>query len=429
MSVFVLDRHHKPLMPCSEKRARKFLEKGRARVHKLYPFTIRLIDRLVENSVVEGVDLKIDPGSKETGIAIVRNDTECTHALNFFNVKHRGSLIHKKMKQRANYRRRRRSANLRYRKPRFNNRKRCEGWLAPSLQHRVDTIISWVKKFKKLAPVKKISIELARFDTQKLQNPEISGVEYQQGELFGYEVREYLLEKWGRKCAYCGKENVPLEVEHIVPKASGGSNRISNLTLACHSCNQKKKDLPVEKFLEKKPEILKNILSQSKKSLQDAAVMNATRWKLFHQLKNFNLPLETATGGKTKYNRNKLNVPKEHWLDALCVGEVHAATGIKKPVLKIQCCGRGSHQRTRVDAYGFPRGYCMRKKQIYGFSTGDIVFADIPKGKNKGKYIGRIAVRESGSFDLKMYDKKISGISWKYCKLKSKNDGYSYEYC
>ena len=125
------------------------------------------------------------------------------------------------------------------------------GWLAPSLQHRVDTTVSWVKRFTKLAPVTGLSMEQVRFDTQKLQNPEISGVEYQQGTLFGYEVREYLLEKWGRQCVYLGAENVPLEVEHIVPKARGGSTRISNRTLACHTCNQKKGDLPAETFLKK----------------------------------------------------------------------------------------------------------------------------------------------------------------------------------
>ena len=201
----------------------------------------------------------------------MRNDEQGTHALSYIDLKHRGAQIHKKMQQRANYRRRRRSQNLRYRKPRFNNRKRAKGWLPPSLQHRVDTTCSCVNKLTKIAPVTQISMELVKFDTQKLQTPEISGVEYQQGELFGYEVREYLLEKWGRKCVYCGQQNVPLEIEHIVPKASGGSNRVSNLTLACHECNQKKSDKPIEEFLSDKQELLKKILRQSKAPLKDAA--------------------------------------------------------------------------------------------------------------------------------------------------------------
>ncbi len=85
-----------------------------------------------------------------------------------------------------------------------------------------------------------LSLELVKFDTQLMQNAEISGVEYQQGELAGYEVREYLLEKFGRRCAYCRKTNVPLQIEHIVPKVRHGSNRVSNLTLACKACNDAK---------------------------------------------------------------------------------------------------------------------------------------------------------------------------------------------
>ncbi|MFN2411424.1 MAG: HNH endonuclease, partial [Halomonas sp.] len=97
-----------------------------------------------------------------------------------------------------------------------------------------------VNRLRGLAPITAISQELVRFDLQKLENPEISGIEYQQGNLLGYEIREYLLEKWGRECAYCTATDTPLQIEHIAPKASGGSNRISNLTLACHDCNQEK---------------------------------------------------------------------------------------------------------------------------------------------------------------------------------------------
>ena len=386
------------------------------------------MDRLVENSVVDGVHVKIDPGSKETGISIVRCDTKGTHALSFCTLKHRGAQIHKKMGQRANYRRRRRSANRRYRAPRFNNRKRRAGWLPPSLKHRVDTIITWVKRFKKWAPLTEISMELVRFDTQKLQNPEISGVEYQHGVLFGYEVKEYLLEKWGHKCAYCGKKNVPLEVEHIVPKSRGGTNRVSNLTIACHTCNQTKGNELVSDFLKNKPEDLKKIQQQQKTPLKDAACMNATRWKLFNELRQFTLPVETGSGGRTRWNRRQLKIPKEHWLDALCVGVVSNVTGINKPVLKIQCFGRGSHQRTKVDTNGFPRGYCLRAKRVKGFASGDIVVAHVTKGKNQGEHVGRVVVRKNGFFDIKTADKKIEGISYKYCRLISKNDGYGYQY-
>jgi hypothetical protein len=158
-----------------------------------------------------------------------------------------------------------------------------------------------------------------------MQNPEISGKEYQQGELAGYEVREYLLAKWGRKCAYCGVENVPFEVEHIHPKSKGGSDRVSNLTLACRGCNQAKGNQDIRDFLSKKPDILSRILKQASQPLKDATAVNSTRWALFQQLKQTGLPIEVSTGGRTKYNRTRLGLPKTHWLDAACVGKRRSA--------------------------------------------------------------------------------------------------------
>jgi 5-methylcytosine-specific restriction endonuclease McrA len=124
------------------------------------------------------------------------------------------------------------------------------------------------------APLTSAEVETVRFDTQKMMNPEITGVDYQQGSLSGYEIREYLLEKWQRTCAYCGKQDVPLQVEHICPRATGGSNRVSNLTLACEPCNTRKGAKPIEQFLAKKPEVLKKILAHAKKPLKDAASCN-----------------------------------------------------------------------------------------------------------------------------------------------------------
>ena len=122
---------------------------------------------------------------------------------------------------------------------------------------RVDTTLTWVNKLIKFAPIVSIVQELVRFDLQQLEKPEISGIEYQQGELLGYEVREYLLSKWDRKCTYCEVKDVPLQVEHVVPKAKGGSNRISNLCLACDKCNKKKGTLDIKAFLIGKPDLLK----------------------------------------------------------------------------------------------------------------------------------------------------------------------------
>ena len=246
--VFVLDRRGTPLMPCHPARARKLLAKGRAVVVRLHPFTIRLRDRTSDGETQE-VGLKIDPGAKTTGLALVREDGE---VLFLAEITHRGARIRKAMQQRSNCRRRRRSANLRYRKKRFLNR-RSGGKLPPSLQSRVDNVVSWTERLRRWAPVTSIACESVRFDTQAMENPEIQGAEYQQGTLAGYEVREYLLEKWGRTCAYCGATDTPLQVDHVRPRARGGSDRVSNLTLACRSCNQAKGAQPVEAFLARPP--------------------------------------------------------------------------------------------------------------------------------------------------------------------------------
>lgn len=437
MAVLVLDKRGKPLMPCTEKRARLLLERGRARVHRLVPFVIRLVDRTQEDCELQPLRLKIDPGSKATGLALVQDTglvcettgevTRHAGVLNLFELIHRGMAIKLALESRRAMRRRRRTANLRHRAPRFDNRTKPKGWLAPSLQHRVDTTLAWVKRIQRWAPLTALSCEWVRFDMQKMQNPEISGTEYQQGTLFGYEVREYLLEKWGRCCAYCKATDVPLEIEHIQSKASGGSNRVSNLTLACRPCNQRKGAQPIERFLAKKPDALKRIMAQAKAPLRDAAAVNATRYALVRALQRTGLALELATGGQTKFNRRRLGIDKTHALDAACVGSVETLTGYHRPTLAIRCTGRGSYQRTRLNKYGFPRGYLMRQKQVQGFQTGDRVKAVVPTGKKAGVHVGRVAVRQSGSFNIQTLAGAVQGVSHKYCRLLQRADGYGYQ--
>lgn len=418
--VFVLDKKKRPLMPCTEKRARLLLRCGRAVVHRLHPFTIRLKDRLLEESQVQPVVLKLDPGSKVTGVALVREEETpggpAHHALHLAEIAHRGDAVQERMQKRTAYRRRRRSANLRYRAPRFDNRRRPEGWLPPSLRSRVENVLSWASRYRRLAPIAFIEVETVRFDTQALQNPEISGVEYQRGELFGYEVREYLLEKWGRRCVYCGAENVPLEIEHIVPKSRGGSNRVSNLTLACRACNQAKGNRTAEEFGH--PEVQ----AKAKVPLKDAAAVNTTRDAIRNGLCAMGLEVRSWTGGRTKWNRERFGLPKTHALDALCVGDISGVSDWRALVLEIKALGRGQRRRTNVDAHGFPRGYRMRSKTVRGFRTGDLVRADVPKGKHTGVHIGPVAVRTSGSFRVG----KADGISWRYCRLLQRTDGYGY---
>ncbi|MBU2758646.1 RNA-guided endonuclease IscB [Acidithiobacillus sulfurivorans] len=423
--VLVLDRNRQPLMPCHPARARELLREGKAAVFRRFPFTIILQHR--ESGSVQDARLKLDPGSKTTGIALVASFSRRGPTVVWAGaLTHRGVAIRKALEQRRGHRRFRRN-RLRYRPARFDNRTRKAGWLAPSLQHRVDTTMAWVKRLMRWAPVSVLSQELVRFDMQQIQNPEISGTEYQQGTLAGYEVREYLLEKWGRKCAYCGVENTPLEIDHIHPRSKGGSNRVSNLTLACHHCNQRKGNKPLEQFLAKAPEKVKRILAQAKAPLRDAAAVNSTRWALFQRLKATNLPVEVSSGGRTKWNRFQQSYPKDHWIDAACVGESGATVRLSpdhKP-MAITAMGHGERQRARLNRHGFPVGHKAGAKSFLGFQTGDLVRAVVPKGKYAGTHAGRIAIRFRPSFALRT-EKETFDIHPKYLTIVQKGDGYAY---
>jgi len=431
MQVFVLDKKKRPLMPCHPARARELLRQKRAVVHRLVPFTIRLKDRLLEESVVQPVVLGIDPGSKTTGLALAREEEadkvgSVRHTLWLSELHHRGAGIRKALQQRAACRRRRRSANLRHRAPRFLNRRRPEGWLPPGLRHRLDTTLSWVSRLRRWAPVQRIVVERVRFDTQLLAHPEISGVEYQQGELQGYEVREYVLEKWGRACVHCSQTDVPFQVDHVVPKKRGGSDRVSNLVPACRDCNEAKSDQPIEVFLANKPALLTRILAGLKQPLRDVAAVNATRWALWRTLVGTGVPVEAASGGRTKWNRSRLGLPKTHALDALCVGILGTVHAWRHATQEITATGRGSHQRTNADRSGFPHGFLARTKTQFGFRTGDLVRAVVPTGKHRGTHTGHVALRASGSFNLRTATGLRQGIGWHHFRLVQRADGYRY---
>ncbi len=192
--VFVIDSSKAPLMPCHPARARELLREGKAAVFRRFPFTIILRERLGGDR--QNITAKSDPGSKTTGLALVavfKRGLTVTWAA---ELAHRGQAIRAALEKRSNQRYSRRSRKTRYRAPRFDHRTRSAGWLPPSILHRVVTVITWFKRLMRWVPIIDASMERVRFDLQAMQNPEISGAEYQQGTLFGYEVREYLLEKW-----------------------------------------------------------------------------------------------------------------------------------------------------------------------------------------------------------------------------------------
>ncbi|MBW6434907.1 HNH endonuclease [Actinoplanes hulinensis] len=424
--MLVLDKHGWPLQPCTPARARKLLTAGRAVVHRHTPFVIRLKDRTVGESEILGVEVGVDPGSKATGVAVFTAQDGTRTGLLLIEVRHRGGQIRDKLTARAALRRGRRSRNLRHRAPRFNNRARSQGWLAPSLRHRVDNTMSWVERLRRWAPVTQLHVERVAFDTQLLQNPAIQGVEYQAGELAGYEVREYLLEKWKRRCAYCGASGVPLNIDHIRPRACGGSDRISNLTLACVPCNQAKGPTPAEVFLTDRPDVLARILRQTKTPLRDAAAATSTRWALWRALTGTGLPVQVATGGRTKWNRHRTGALKTHTLDALHTGALDTVTRWPGTALVATSTGRGTYSRTRSDRYGFPRLRLPRTKQVYGFATGDLVHAVVPAGVNRGTHTGRVAVRSTGRFNIRTGTGLLQGVHHRHIRLLQRADGWAY---
>lgn len=299
--VFVLSKEGDPLMPCHPARARELLGKGRAVVARYVPFTIRLKDRTLADSEVDGVQLRIDPGSKGTGLHLTDekkgiNEQGVTgtvrRGLISFELQHRGDQIRGRMQQRAGYRRRRRSANCRYRAPRSDNRTRPGSWLPPSLRHRVDTVFSEAARLCRYAPVAEIHVESGGFDTHSMSTGRpLRGAGYTQGTLAGTDARAYLHARWNSSCSYCGITGVPLNIEHVRPRSRGGSSRISNLVLACVPCNMRKGTLPVEVFLAASPDRLAKILQQGETPLHDAAAMNATRWPLREALSSLGRPV------------------------------------------------------------------------------------------------------------------------------------------
>jgi len=416
--VFVLDTNKVSCEPVHPAHARKLLKAGKAAVFRRYPFTLILKEERPEPPTE--LRLKVDPGSKTTGLALV--DDSSGQVFWAATLEHRGQAIKDALEKRRAVRRSRRSRKTRYRKARFLNRRRKEGWSAPSLQSRVENILTWVKRLRTFSNVSALSMELVRFDTQKMRNPEIEGTEYQQGELFGYEVREYLLEKFDRQCVYCKAKNVPVEIEHIVPKSRGGSNAVSNLTLACRPCNQRKGNKTAEEFGHPKVQAL------AKRPLKDAAAVNVTRWTLYRRLQETGLPVEVGTGGRTKYNRARRELGKDHWLDAVCVGESTPEflrlRGLEP--LTIKAVGQGRRQLCLSDKYGFPRTKAKGPKRVFGFQSGDIVRAVVGNGKKTGTYVGKVAVRSRGSFNVTTKSGLATDMSYRYCRVLHRADGYSY---
>ncbi|MEU3688156.1 RNA-guided endonuclease IscB [Streptomyces narbonensis] len=429
--MFVLSRDGLPLMPCHPARARALLTRGRAVVARHTPFTIRLKGRRRAEAEVAGVELRIDPGSRGTGLALTETRRQTSsgglavtvrRGLAAIELRHRGPEIHRAMIRRAGYRRRRRSTGCRYRPPRFANRVRRPGWLAPSLRHRVESVRSVVTRLLRCAPVTEIHIEENSFDI-----PALSAAE-RRGAPPGSHARPRV--RSGKSCVYCGASGVPLNVDHIRARARGGTDRPANLLLACVPCNQAKAARPVEEFLAHRPERLADVLGRLRSPLGDSAAMNATKMQLLLLLEETGLPVRCWPSSLTSANRTAVGLAKSHTLDALCVGPMDSGAGdaivrMATPVYVFTSTGRGCYARTTPDRYGFPRLVRPRRKRHQGFASGDLVRATVLKGRWAGVWTGRVSVRSTGRHSVATPLGRFNA-SHENLRLLQRADGFAY---
>jgi len=348
-------------MPTTQRKGKKLLFERKAKVVRRRPFTIQL--NYTTGETMQPITLGVDIGYTKIGFSAKTDKLELISG----TVKLRED-VSKKLEARRRYRCSRRS-RLGYHPSKFNNRKRPEGWLAPSIQHRLDSHVRLVEILQTLLPITLKKIEVANFDRQKMLHPEITGVEYQQGKLQGYEVREFLLEKWGRTCAYCGKTDVPLEVEHIIPKSRGGTNRVSNLTISCKRCNLKKGNKTAEEFG------YSAIQQQAKQSLKETAGLNNIRWKIVEQL-----GAEHTYGYVTKYQRKKLGLEKSHVNDAFVIaGGTNQERCRPYKVMQV----RRNNRAIQTNRKGFKPSI---RRQRYQLQPHDVVSYNGKRYKVKGVF-------------------------------------------
>jgi hypothetical protein len=301
--VYVLNCHGQPLMPCQPRKARLLLKSGKAKVARMVPFTIQLL--YGSSGYKQEVSLGVDAGTRQIGVCATTERTVLFEA----EVKPRTD-IQEGLATRHQFRRARRNRKTRYRKARFLNRRKPEGWLAPSVQHKVDAHLKTIRLCHKLLPVSKSTIEVAQFDLQKIKYPEIAGVEYQQGPQLGFwNVREYVLFRDGYSCQWCkGKSKDPiLNVHHIESRKTGGDSP-DNLITLCETCH----DLLHRTHQEGQ-------IERTSRGFRDATQMGVIRWRIYDQAKALFPQVHLTYGYITKHTRIAHELEKSHRIDARCI--------------------------------------------------------------------------------------------------------------
>ena len=394
--VYVLNKQGKPLMPCKEAKARKLLNQNKAKIAKYEPFTIQLLFDC-ENQIQE-VNLGIDAGSKYIGISATTEKQVLYEA----EVELRNDIV-EKLSSRREARRTRRS-RLRYRPARFNNRvhSKHEGWLAPSIEQKINAHIQVVKHLYEILPITKLIVETAQFDIQKINNPEISGEQYQQGNQLGFwNTREYVLAHDNHECQCChgkSKDNV-LNVHHIESRKTGG-NTPNNLITLCETCHKAYHKGEVELKLKRG------------KSYRDAAFMGIMRKTLLLRLKQTYTNVYETFGYITKNTRIENGLPKEHYIDARCISGNPLAEPLEYYLY--QKCVRRQNRKMTKDK--FLKGGIKQNNQLIGDVFGFKLF-DTVEYQNKQYFV--FGKRKSGLLDIRTLDgEKVNNGSISYKKLK-----------
>ena len=396
--VYVLNIEGKPLMPCKEAKARKLLKENKAKIYKKEPFTIQLLF-ICENQT-QDITLGVDAGSKHIGLSATTKEKELYAA----DVELRNDIVDLLSTRRQN--RRTRRNRLRYRKPRFNNRvhSKKNGWLAPSVEQKIQTHFKVIEDIHKLLPITKIVVETASFDIQKIKNPEIHNEEYQQGEQLGFwNVREYVLFRDNHTCQCCkgkSKEKV-LNVHHIESRKTRG-NPPNNFITLCETCHKGYHNGTVEL-----PKTIKRGMS-----FKDAAFMGTMRWSFYNRLKEIYPNVFMTYGYITKDTRIKNNLPKDHYIDARCIsGNPNAEPlGYYFYQKKVRCHNRQIHKSNILK--GGKKKLNQASYLVKGFRLFD-------KVEFEGQICFIFARRSSGYFDIRKLNGEVisRSASWKKLKL------------
>ena len=389
--VFVLNQDGQPLMPTeNHAKVRVLLKCNKAKVVRRTPFTIQLLYPCANQT--QPISLGVDAGSKHIGIsATTKGDNTCAIVLYEADVTLRNDIVDL-LSTRREMRRTRRNRKTRYRKARFDNRRRGDGWLAPSIREKIDTHLTVITNVHKILPITSITVEVASFDIQKIKNPDINGVEYQQGKQLNFwNIREYVLFRDGHKCQCCkgkSKDKV-LNVHHIESRKTGG-DAPNNLITLCETCHT-----GYHKGTVKLPKTIKRGMK-----FNDAAFMGIMRWAFYDKLKEIYPDVRMTYGYITKNTRINHSLPKEHYIDARCISDYPEAIHpwCKTVVYyqkKVRCHNRQIHKMSILK--GGYRKLNQAEYTVKGYRLFD-------KVRFKGQECFIFGRRTSGSFDVRLLD-------------------------